>query len=183
MFTLQTKVEVVSDIVLAAIFVGSFYFTISKDIEGQAVTSNINHIVGQVLPEFNWQSTAIGRKIQPIVCSSLNTVSVTNAQSIANDQAVQQNNDALIKKSIKAFSVLIATGLLLVWYFYSKRTSADPVSLPKVAKHCLVILMTIAVAEYFFFRTAVGGARFADDQDILGIYMGRPRFTAGLSSS
>lgn len=173
MFTLQTKIEILLDVLVAGVFVASFYFTVSKDLEEKSVTRNVTDMVDSIIPQLNWKTSTVGQKIQPIVCDGLAQVNITSPQALRDDEAVEEHNAGLIKKSVKSFGSIVVVGLLIALYLYSQRSALQPVNLKEVLIHCVVMLITIAAAEYYFFKTTVGNAVFADVGDIVSILAGR----------
>jgi ABC-type transport system involved in cytochrome bd biosynthesis fused ATPase/permease subunit len=138
----QATAYIVLGVILIATFISVFFFTYVSKVEGEVVKSQMTNIVdnlsdGSQLLLTPDQQNQIGTLIQ---------TNLTVPDMSAEDAEVKANNDALKKKSIKIFGVIILSGLAILLYLWH----THKLNMGEIFKYSIIILLLVALTEYLF---------------------------------
>lgn len=164
--TAQSRFQLVTNTLLAAVFIGGFYFTTAKNIEGKTVRNNVRAI----FPDFTLPT--LSAPVQSQICRNL--TGFTDAIQRPDDSAVIQNNDALFQKGKEALKKVLTYGSVLLAFIYFTRNRQEFFSFKRIAYDSLWSISAIAAAELTFFYLIVGNATYIDRQDVINAYVQRP---------
>lgn len=164
--TAESRFLLVSNILLAGAFIGGFYFTVAKNIEGQTVRNNVR----DVFPDLTIPT--LSAPVRSQLCRNL--TGFTDALRPPDDTSVIQNNEALMTKGTQALKKGLTYGGLLLFLIYITRNKRESFSFARIGKDTLWSMSAIAAAELTFFYLVVGNATYIDRQDVINAYMDRP---------
>lgn len=138
----QATAYIVLGVVLIATFISVFFFTYVSKVEADIVKSQMTNIVddltdGSRLVLSPSQINTVGDLVQ-------NDLTVPDMS--AEDAKVAMNNNALKKKAMKVFGIIIGVGLLVLMYLWY----THKLNMGEIIKYSLIILVVVAVTEYTF---------------------------------
>ena len=165
--TAQSRFQLVTNTLLAAVFIGGFYFTTAKNIEGKTVRNNVRAI----FPDFTLPT--LPAPIQNQMCKRL--TGFTDAIQRPDDSEVIQNNEALLSKGKDALKKVLLYGGAILAFIYFTRRQQESFSFKRIAVDSLWSISAIAAAELTFFYLIVGNATYIDRQDVINAYIQRPQ--------
>lgn len=163
--TAESRFLLVSNVLLAAAFIGAFYFTIAKNIEGRTVRNNVR----SVFPDITLPT--LSAPIQSQLCRNL--TGFTDALRSPDDTAVIDHNTALMEKGVQTLKKVLTYGSLLLFIIYVTRNKRESFSFTRIGKDTLWSMGAIALAELTFFYLVVGNATYIDRQDVINAYLDR----------
>ena len=173
--TAQARFQLVANTLMAAAFIGAFYFTTAKNIEGRTVRNNVRSIFPNLtLPE-------LSPAVQSQLCRNL--TGFTDAIQRPDDSAVIANNNVLFAKGKDALKKVLGYGGLLLALIYLTKNRRESFSFKEIAIDSAWSIGAIAAAECMFFYLVVGNATYIDQQDVINAYTQRPQQDGGVISS
>lgn len=162
----QGQIQLIVNVLFAAGFIGWFYFTTTKRIEGETVTNNVRALFPNVsVPELS--GTA-----KTVVCQTLS--SVTSNWPIPDDTSVQTSNEELLARGTDALKKAFMIGIGLSAAIYLFRNRNKSFSFGRIAKNAAISLASIAAAEWLFVYIVVGNAVYVDQRDAVRTFLRRP---------
>jgi hypothetical protein len=131
--------------IMTATFISIFFFTYVAKIEHQIVETQIDNIIKNLTLETRIFLEEKDRVVIKKIIENTEKPDLSGA-----DKMVEENNNLLLSKSIKMFSMLFLIGMLVVCTIYFKYK----IDLKRVLIHTLIITGVIALT-YFAFITYI----------------------------
>jgi hypothetical protein len=138
----QGTAYIVLGVILIATFISIFFFTYVSKVEGDVIKSQMTNIVnnlsdGSQLLLTPDQQASIGTLIQ----DNLNIPDMSTQ-----DSKVRDNNNALKKKAVKIFSMIILSGFVILIYLWH----THKLNMSEIFKYSIIILLLVGLTEYLF---------------------------------
>lgn len=127
--------------VLAAAFIGIFFFTYISKVEGEIIQKEIDDIVSDLSKDIKFLMTTSQKKDIGEILKS-----VTKPDMSEVDNKVMENNKKLFKQAIYVFVIINIIGLIIVYLLWKKHKF----SMKEVLKNTFIILSLVALTELFF---------------------------------
>lgn len=137
-------INIILSIVLSSIFIGLFFFTYGKNIEKACVVNNVNFLIEDTISPIK---SFISDDQKKFLLKSVNNIKLDNMDE--QDNAVENSNNILLKKSFIILSSVFLAGLLLsyILYRYSNKDQSFSVI---ITRNIIILLLGIAFIEFLF---------------------------------
>lgn len=132
--------NVILHVILIATFIGIFFFTYASRVEKEIVENQVDYLV----KDFTQNLSQLSSEHKEQLKTAISTIQAPDMTKV--DTVVNNMNAELMKKAGYVIGIMLVIGSAIIYYLYTKYN----INLKSLMIHNAIILIAVAVTEFFF---------------------------------